>query len=270
LAEERRPVRLLRQAWPERPEMGPAISRVLLERVAAGQAGETIRLSRPGRVVAFGRQDAVSPGYPAAVAAARAAGYEAMERLSGGRAAIYFEGALSFTHTVPDPEPPRRTKARFIEIGETLCEAFASLGVDARIGEVPGEYCPGAYSVNAEGRVKLVGVGQRMIRGAAHVGAVIVVTDSAEVRRVLTPVYEALGLDWRPETTGAVLEQADTSALDTPPGATALEVVERAILAALANRYELEQAELAPEEVAAAEAIADRYRSADVTLEGDA
>lgn len=249
--------------------MGPAISRVLLERVAAGQEGETIRLSRPGRVVAFGRQDVVGPGYAAAVRAAREAGYEAMERLSGGRAAPYFEGALSLTQTVPDPEPPRHTKARFNEICELLCEAFGSLGVDARIGEVPGEYCPGAYSVNAGGRVKLAGVGQRMIRGAAHVGAVIVVRDSAEVRRVLEPVYEALDLSWKPETTGAVLEEMATDPGSESGGEATLGHVEQAILDALATRYDLQPAELGGEEVAAAETIADRYRSGDVTLGRD-
>lgn len=239
--------------------MGPAISRALLERVAAGEVSETIRLSRPGRVVAFGRQDVVSANYPAAVAAARAAGYEAMERLAGGRAALYFEGALSLTHTVSDPEPPKRTKARFAEICDLLCEAFAGLGVDARVGEVPGEYCPGDYSVNAGGRVKLAGVGQRMIRGGAHVGTVIVVRDSAEVRRVLTPVYSALNLEWRPETTGAVLEESDPVG-DNDAG---MEAVEEAILEASSSRYELVPGELDPGTLDLAESIAERYRSPD-------
>lgn len=245
--------------------MGPAISRALLERVSAGEVEETIRLSRPGRVVAFGRQDVVSSGYPEAVAAARAAGYEAMERLAGGRAALYFEGALSLTHTLADPEPPRRTQARFAEICDLLCEAFASLGVDARTGEVPGEYCPGAYSVNAGGRVKLAGVGQRMIRGAAHVGVVIVVQNSAEACRVLTPVYSALNLEWQPQTTGAVLEEATVG----PDPATAgnpdsgLELVEAAILRSLSNRYDLSAAEIDAATLAKAESIAERYRSPD-------
>ncbi|HNC14834.1 MAG TPA: hypothetical protein PLV77_02935, partial [Solirubrobacterales bacterium] len=76
---------LLRDGFPDRPEMGPALSRTLLEQVAAGQRPATVRLSRPGRVVAFGRRDVVSPGYADAVAAARAGGFPGMERLSGGR-----------------------------------------------------------------------------------------------------------------------------------------------------------------------------------------
>ena len=32
-------------------------------------------------------------------------------------------------------------------------DALSRVGVaDPRVGEVPGEYCPGAYSVNARGR----------------------------------------------------------------------------------------------------------------------
>ena len=85
--------------------------------------------------------------------------------------------------------------------------ALARLGVDARVGEVPGEYCPGAFSVNARGRTKLAGVGQRLISGAAHLGGVVVVRDSAGVRDVLIPVYEALGLEWDPETTGSVEDE---------------------------------------------------------------
>lgn len=262
---------LLRESWPDRPEMGPAVSRALLERVAAGELGTTIRLSRPGRVVAFGRQDVVSPSYDQAVSAARAAGFEAMERLAGGRAAAYFEGSLSLTYTVADPEPAKRTRARFGEICDILVEAFSSLGVDARTGEVPGEYCPGAYSVNAGGRVKLAGVGQRMIRGAAHVGAVVVVTDSELLRRVLVPVYSALDLEWAPETTGAVIEEADCARLafvgiDTEAGVPAdpelaLGAVERAILDAFSARFDLDQQAIDAATLTRAEEIAERYRS---------
>lgn len=247
---------LLREGYPQRPEMGAALSRALLERVAAGEINETIRLSRPGRVVAFGRRDAVAPGYAAAVSAARECGYEAMERLAGGRAAIYFDGALSLTRTVYDRTPARRTQARFEEICEILADAIASFGIDARIGEVEGEYCPGAFSVNASGRVKLAGVGQRMIKGAAHTGVVIVVERSEEVRRVLAPVYDALGLGWDPDTAGAVAEEVPADR-PTPD----LADVEAALLESLSNHFDLEPRTLDSTTLARAERIATRFRS---------
>lgn len=195
---------LLRDSFPDRPEAGPSLSRTLLDQVATGRRPATVRLSRPGRVVAFGRRDVVSPGYAEAVAAAHEAGFPGMERISGGRAAAFSEGALSLTFTLPDPEPARRTNQRFESLTGLVRDAFRDLGVDARIGAVPREYCPGEFSLNAEGRFKVAGVGQRMIRGAAHVGYVILVSGSELIAETLGPVYEALGLEYDASTVGSL------------------------------------------------------------------
>jgi octanoyl-[GcvH]:protein N-octanoyltransferase len=109
-------------------------------------------------------------------------------------------------------------------------DAFRSLQVDARVGEIPGEYCPGKYSVNVGGVVKVMGVGQRLVKGAAHIGGVIVVDDGYRVRDVLVPVYRALGIDWDPRTAGAL---ADRSA------GTDNEEVARAVLNKLATRVDV-------------------------------
>jgi len=245
---------LLRDAWPERPEMGPALSRVLMDQVATGQRGPTVRLSRPGRAVAFGRRDTTSTGYGAAAAAARSRGFAAMERIAGGRAAAYTEGTLSLTITVPDDTPARRTSARFEFAAGLARDALLDLGVDARVGEVEGEYCPGAFSVNAGGRRKLVGIGQRMIRGAAHIGFVIAVRDAEAVRAVLEPVYAALDLEWNPETVGAVDQ-------DLP--SVEIEQVEHALLDRLGRDARLSESVIDPETEALASEAAPRFRSPD-------
>lgn len=232
--------------------MGPSLSRVLLDQVAAGERPATVRLSRPGRVVAFGRRDVREPGYRAAVAAARSAGFEGMERLTGGRAAAYSEGAVSLTLTIPDEHPAERTNARFEEAAGLARDALADLGMDARIGEVPGEYCPGDFSVNARGESKLVGIGQRMIKGAAHVGYVIIVRDAALIRGVLDPVYDALGLEWNPGTVGAIEDEL--------PGID-LSDVETALLNRLEATRELEPVPLDAATLRATEEAAERYRS---------
>lgn len=169
-------------------------------------------------MVAFGPADLVAPGYPAAVAACRAGGFAPIARLAGGRAAIFHERTLGFAWAIPDPAPIDGIHARFRAIAEIVAAAFQRLGVDARIGEVPGEYCPGAYSVNAGGRVKLMGAGQRITGGAAHVGGVIVVGDSRRIRDVLVPVYAALGLDWDPATTGSLEDEVGPVDLDAVAG----------------------------------------------------
>ena len=100
------------------------------------------------------------------------------------------------------------------------------------MGEVPGEYCPGAYSVNARGRVKLIGTAQRLVRGGALLGASIVVGDGPGVRAVLRDVYAALELEWDDATAGAVDEEVAGVTVDE---------VERAVIAAYGA---LEPAEL--------------------------
>ena len=188
-------LQLLHEGCPGRAPLGTAVSNAILQRVAAGELPDSGRLGRPGRIVTFGRRDAVSDGYPAAVEAAKAAGYEVVLRIAGGRAAAYNGEALNLSRAHRDPSPAGATQARFAEMADLVRAALSGLGVDARIGEVPGEYCPGAFSVNAGGRVKLAGIGQRLIKGGAHVGCVIVAGGSEELRDVLVPVYEALGID---------------------------------------------------------------------------
>jgi octanoyl-[GcvH]:protein N-octanoyltransferase len=214
-------VRLLRSAETDSASFELAISHALLLR--ARETGSVLRLYRPPATVAFGKLDTLSDGYGDAAAAARARGYEPVLRLPGGHAAAYHRASLGIdlVYALDDPIPG--THDRFRETGERLAGALAALGVDARVGEVPGEYCPGAYSVNARGRVKLVGTAQRLVRGAALLGAVIVVRDGEGVRAVLRDVYGALGLEWDDATAGAVDEEV--------PGVT-LGDVERAVLAA--------------------------------------
>src|SRR5215208_2998189 len=200
-------LRLIRHSFPDQPELNTAVSRTFLRRVAAGELPPTIRIHRPGREVAFGRQDIASPGYEAAARAARAAGFAAVERLAGGRAAVFHQGTIAIARAYSDPQPPKRTYARFEEMAEVIVSALRSLGVDARIGETPGEYCPGAYSVNARGATKIAGIGQRMIRGGAHMGGVVVASGGDEVARVLVPIYQALDLDWDPATSGSAADE---------------------------------------------------------------
>jgi octanoyl-[GcvH]:protein N-octanoyltransferase len=183
------------------------VSHAILERVARGQLPDTFRLARPGAMVAFGRQDVNSPGYPEAVAAARAGGFDAVQRLAGGRAAVFHEQTVAFAWAGRARDVWSGTHDRFRTIAAVVERALRRLGVDARTGEIPREYCPGEYSVNARGATKLAGIGQRLIRGAWHIGGVIVVDEGWRVRDILIPVYAALGLDWDPATAGAVADE---------------------------------------------------------------
>jgi octanoyl-[GcvH]:protein N-octanoyltransferase len=248
-------LRLVRESFPDRPAFGAAVSRAILLRVAAGELPPTMRLHRTGRVLAFGRRDAAADRFGAAVRAAREAGFQPIVRLAGGQAALYHEGTIALSQATPDPRPAARTHARFERLAKTCAAALRRLGVDARVGEVPGEYCPGAWSVNAAGRSKLVGIGQRIISGGAHLGVVIVVRDSGLVRDALVPVYDALGLAWDPATAGSVEDEL---------GSADLAAVEESILRELtASGHELIDAALDPDTLALAARHEGDHRPAD-------
>jgi len=229
-----------------------AVSRAILLRVADGELRETIRITRPPAMVAFGRQDVASPNYLEGVKAARSNGFEAIERLAGGRAAVFHEHTLAIAHARPDDDPQAHIYPRFEEASGWIERSLKRLGVDARVGEVKGEYCPGGYSVNARGEKKLAGIGQKLIKRGGHLGGVLVVENGARVRGVLVPVYQALGLDWNPSTAGAVSDEA--------PG-TSLDDAEQALIAELEELYDLEEAPLDSETVAMARRLAPEHHA---------
>lgn len=223
-----------------------AISHAILAAVSAGDMGPTLRLHVPGSIVAFGRADRVTPGYPAAVRAAEAHGFAAVERLAGGRAAVFHESTLAFSLALPEEEPKAGIQERFEMIATLMAEAFAKLGVDARVGEVPGEYCPGQWSVNVAGKVKVMGVGQRLVRRAVHVGGVVVVDDGERIRDVLIPIYRSLSLDWDPRTAGALADRS--------PGLTN-DLVQNSILDEFRQRFAIVEGDLPAEVSERADAL---------------
>ncbi len=228
-----------------------ALSSALLERVAGGQRGPVLRLYRPLPTVAFSRRDTFLPGFERAAAAARARGFAPVIRAAGGRAAAYDEGCLIVDEIMPAAEAMADIHDRFAQGARLQAQALLGLGVDARVGEVAGEYCPGEFSVNARGATKLVGSAQRIIRGGWLFAAVMAVTSADRLRPVLEDVYGALGLDWDPATTGAVAAEV--------PGVTAA-AAEHALLGAYLGRYRLQPANLTAAERAAGRAATPRHQ----------
>lgn len=189
------------------PGLDTGISHAIVRAVGEGRLEDTFRIHTTERIVAFGRQDRVTSGYRDAVAAARAGGYLPVERLAGGRAAVFHEGTLAFSWATATDEPRAGITQRFRQISELMAATFRDLGADAEVGELPGEYCPGAYSVHIGGSRKVMGVGQRLVKGAAHVGGVIVVDGGLRIAEILRPVYSALDIPWNPRTSGDLADQ---------------------------------------------------------------
>ncbi len=241
---------LLGGSWPDEPGLDTALSKLILEKVSAGEMPATVRLYVPGREVAFGKRDTVTPHYGDAVAAAREAGFAPVERLAGGRAAVFSEHTIAFSLALPAADPRTTIYDRFEQISGLIVDAFWRLGVASAVGEIPGEYCPGEFSVHHDRRIKLMGVGQRLARRAAHIGGVIAVNRTDLLLRALIPVYRALQLEWRPATTGSLG--------DVQQGVGNDDVI-AAVKAELAEYFELTRDRIDQETVDAARAEAAQY-----------
>lgn len=248
-----RTIDLVTEHFDQNPTHDTGVSHALVNAVGAGDQPETFRLHRTYDIVAFGRHDTVSPGYRDAVRATTEQGFTPIERLAGGRAAVFHTGTLAFAWAVPTPDPRSDITGRFEFISNLMRDSLAQLGLDATVGALPGEYCPGAYSVHLGGRTKAVGVGQRLVRGAAHVGGVICVTDGARIRDVLTPVYRALELEWDEATAGAIADHLLGVTLDD---------VKKVVINQLSNHFNIDTAAIPAEVVAAGIALGPGHLSA--------
>jgi hypothetical protein len=96
-----------------------------------------------------------------------------------------------------------------------------------------------------------------MVSGGAHVGGVLVVRGEEQIRDVLVPVYEALGLEWLPETAGSVAGALGEGP-PPPDGADPLlEAVRDAFRAELEARFAVREAEIDAETLRMAEGFRD-------------
>ncbi len=246
----------MRESSPRHPALEVAVSHALVERASEGALGPVLRVYRPAPTLAFGRLDALRPGFAAAAAAARAHGFEPVVRAPGGHAVAYHDGCLVVDEVVPHADPLAGLQERFRSSAETLADALRQVGVDSRVGRVAGEFCPGEHTVNARGAVKLVGNAQRVVRHASLLAASIAVTDAASLRAVLEDVYAALELEWDPETAGGVADE-------TPVGP---DEVERAVVAAYGRGGELVAAELDATTLVRARELEPRHQVAALEL----
>jgi octanoyl-[GcvH]:protein N-octanoyltransferase len=229
------------------------VSHALLEDVAARRRRPALRIFRPGPAAAFGRLDALRAGFPEAAERARRHALTPLVRLAGGRVAVYDARCVIVEEISAEEEIIAGLRPRFERQSERLHRVLSGLGADARIGELPGEYCPGGYSINLGGRIKVVGIAQRAIRRAAVTSAIVVCGGGPELRAVIEELYAALGLTVDPSTAGSLDEEL--------PDATA-DAVALAVQRSYAADHRLESRELDADLLGAAQALSPRHRAA--------
>ncbi len=186
------------------PELGFGLQQAVLEEVGAGERGPTALIWSSSRYVGATRQETRLPDFVAATEAASGLGFPVLIRNSGGGAVAANRGSLSFSLTVPVEDLRHGLYERYSGGLDLISSALRRVGVEAEGGEVDGEFCPGAYSVRSGGPwgVKHAGLAQRVTRRAARLEALVLVSQTDEVRAVLERFYGILGLPFRPESVG--------------------------------------------------------------------
>jgi len=229
-----------------------AVAHALVRRASGGRSAAVLRIYRPSApTVAFGRRDTLAPGFGAAVRATRAAGFVPVVREPGGRAVAYTVDSLVADHVSPTTAFPAGMDQRFTSYGQLWAGLLREHGVDARLGAVPGEYCPGAASVNARGRVKLVGTAQRVLRRAWLFSAVAIVDGATVLRPLLDEIYRHLGQPFDPASVGSISLEAPRLSIGT---------LEAAVVAAYEQRFDLQPANIDPEVMAGAHDLSPDHR----------
>ena len=233
-----------------RPEDGFGLQQTVHEEVAGGSRGSAALLWTSSRYVGATYPETRLPGFGVAARLSEEAGFPVLVRNSGGGAVAANEGSISFSLTFPVEDLRRGLYDRYTEGVNLVVAALAKLGVAAEAGEVEGEFCPGAYSVRSGGYsgTKVAGLAQRVTQRAARVEALILVTQTAELRATLELFYGALGLPFRPESI------ADLPGADVPRAIEALADTVR-------ERYGATEAEVGERTLQRARSLRDRWRA---------
>lgn len=198
---------LVTTAHPDDPAREMALTEALLDATGRGERPEAVRVYRPGPTVAFGRSDRLRTGYEAARTAALAHGRTPVVRLGGGHAAAYDRDCVVVEVIRRRDDAAGGLEERFADLTALLIDALGGAGVTAEVGELPGEYCPGRFSLHLPNGPKVAGVAQRVTVRANLTTAVLVVAGGAGLRAAIVDVYAALGLPVDPRTAGALSDR---------------------------------------------------------------
>lgn len=195
----------------EEPRTQYGYTGAIFDQVASGERPATISIAPSARHVGVTRRDIRRPGFESAVVAAGQEGYPVLVRGAGGGATAADVGTFGFSIIRPASEDGVKSIGeRYDEAAGLVLAAFGRLRsprVRAEVGEVREEFCPGDHSIRVggyEGGMKLVGIAQRLTSRATSVGGIVLVSGEDELARVLSRVYSALDLPFRPESVGSL------------------------------------------------------------------
>jgi octanoyl-[GcvH]:protein N-octanoyltransferase len=216
----------------ERAATAYGYQRVIFEQVAAGARAPTVSITPSTRHVGVTRRDTFRPGFAEAIRASRQEGYPVLVRSSGGGATAAHHGTLGFSiiRSATDGGSRRTVRDRYDEAAALVLGAFSRLGIEAEVGEVRDEFCPGDHSIRVGGweeGTKVVGIAQRITRRATSVGGIVLVEGEEELARILERVYAAMRLPFRSESVGSLRRAGSRAGVEEVVGAFAAEATLR-------------------------------------------
>lgn len=180
----------------------------LMLRSADLPSDELVHIHIPsGPTLAFSARDLRSATFEHAVRVARAEGFAPIVRSPGGRMVAYDAGAVVIDHVDRTTGLGAGSASTFAANALAHAKVLTGLGVtDVRVGEIPGEYCPGQFSLNIGGAVKVVGSAQRIAGRGALFSTIVQVDPSDAVRNVIARVSAALGYGLQLGTVGGLCD----------------------------------------------------------------
>lgn len=184
-------------------------ARTTLASLRPGDEG-IVRFVRPRPTAAFSPQDTTHPNYKDVQNQVLANGFAPVERGTGGRLAIFDENALVISILAPHPDPREHIIERYGILADAFAVALKTFRIDARVGELPDEYCPGRFSLNVDGRLKIAGISQRISRQSLQIDTLLSVFRSSLASLALAEAYAGLGLPFDPDTYGALKDVQPT------------------------------------------------------------
>ena len=200
-------MRLLTDGHPGDPAADMARSETLLRAAARREGPEAVRIYRPGPTVAFGRAEVRRPGFATAQALARARGYVPVVRLGGGLAAVYDRGCVVAEVVRTQTGIVGGLEDRYTDLAGLLTTTLAAMGMPVAVGSLPGEYCPGRFSLHLPDGPKVAGIAQRVVSGASLTTAVLVVDGGERLRETIGAIYAALASPVDPAVAGALTDR---------------------------------------------------------------
>ena len=185
-----------------------ASTRLISMVAASPELGRIVRIYRPAPTVAFSGLESRLSGFLDAVGEAAAFAFEPVVRPAGGRMVALDQNWIILDIITPEIEKTFSNREIYLDYGAEIVNVLREFGIDANLGPVDGEYCPGDYSINARGKIKLVGTAQRVRRGARLFSACMPISISYSVATLFERVNATLGLEWNPETLGGLNDEA--------------------------------------------------------------